>query len=121
MEQPDLRPVPETDNFRLMRDYPYSYNGGNVVIVPKGFIFNGASIPVIAQLITYTPFHPKIMAAALIHDYLYQSHEVSRVWADSIFYCLLIDNGVPKSKAEIMFQGVRLGGAAHYNKESNIE
>ena len=117
MEYPELIPVPLKDKYELVKDYIYSYNGGHEVVIPSGFQYDGASIPVIAQPLTYTPFHPKVMTAALVHDWLYSTGELERLMADSIFYQLLIDSDVPRVTAELMYAGVRAGGSSHYKKE----
>jgi len=120
MKQPHLRPQPDTDQYRLIREYPYSHNGLSI-IVPLYFRYDGASIPLIAQIITYSPFHPKIMAAALLHDWLYYSHVTSRKVADKIFRDVLIKNGVSNGKAQLMYKGVRRFGASYYNKHKGLD
>ena len=117
MQQPLLKPDPDSEMYQLQADYTYSYNNGRTVTVLKDFMYNGASIPMAAWPFLYTPFHPKIMAAALIHDWLYSTGELDRFTADSIFYRVLIDSGVPDTEAEVMYRGVRIGGFLAYEGE----
>jgi len=119
MKQPKLSPVPGKDQYILLKDDLFNY-GDIQMCVPKYFIYNGASIPKIAQLFLYTPFHPDVMGPALYHDWLYLNHQVSRGMADQIFYDMLILNGANKTKARIMHQTLILfGGPSWYNSEED--
>lgn len=115
--QPWLEPVPGKDQYKLVVEYTLSVTVEETPIeitVPKDFIYDGASIPSFAWTLIYTPFHPDMMLPALIHDYLYKTHETDRDTADSIFYYLLIENGVEKITAEVMHAAVRIGGGSHW-------
>ena len=112
-KQPLLRPVPQRDMYVLCEDYTRYFKVDGVtrkVTVPEGFIFDGASIPKWAWQVIYSPFHPDVMAAALVHDYLYGHHKFTRIESDSIFEYLLIKNGVDETKASLMYKAVRVGG-----------
>jgi len=109
MNQPILKPIPQQNKYELVEDYR-AYCEDHTFYLPKGFIFNGASIPVYARAITYPPFHPDVMAAAIVHDYLYQHKPVNRKLADMIFYNRLITNGVNKFKAKMMYRALRMFG-----------
>ena len=100
--------------YTLLEDYKAVY-GDIEILVPEYFIFDGASVPSVAWMLTYTPFHPHVMAAALIHDWLYLNHQVTREMADDIFYDLLIRNGAGPTKSKLMFQAVRVAGGPHYD------
>jgi len=117
LPQPKLTPRPLENLYELLEDYTYicTIDGKRIEIaVPARFLYNGASIPAVGWIITYTPFHPDVMAPALVHDYLYINHVVDREAADSILYQMLIDNGVTRTTAEIMFQAVRVGGSGYW-------
>ena len=88
MKQPTVKPAPRTDLYETTRDYDVTVDGERVV-VPKGLRFDGASIPEAAWQLTYTPFHPDVMAAAVVHDWLYYNHQVERETADGIFFDLV--------------------------------
>ena len=109
MKQPILRPVPQKNKYVLVEDY-YAEYVGMIFQLKKGFIFDGASIPIYARAITYPPFHPDVMAAAIVHDYLYKNKPVNRKLADMIFYNRLIVNGVSKIKAKMMYRALRIFG-----------
>lgn len=77
--------------------------------VPEGFIFDGASIPR-GLWNLFEPNHPRHMAAACIHDFLYSSELYNRKICDKLFYLFLIERGVNKCKAWIMYKAVDLFG-----------
>ncbi|VXC71583.1 conserved hypothetical protein [Pseudomonas sp. 8Z] len=56
-------------------------------------------------------------AAATIHDRLYATGELSRYWADRVFYQALRASGVARWRAWLMYAGVRIGGHWRYNKQ----
>jgi hypothetical protein len=83
------------------------------VHIPKGFKWNGASIPFFLWPILGGPFSPKFMAPSLLHDYLYSSGEssgFSRRAADKLFRKHLLVNGVSKEDADTLYFGVRMAG-----------
>ena len=109
MKQPILKPVPQKNKYELVEDYKATCEN-HIFYLPEGFVFDGASIPVYARAITYPPFHPDVMAAAIVHDYLYKTKPVNRKLADLIFYERLLENGVSKIKAQMMHKALRLFG-----------
>ena len=87
------------------------------VVVEAGFWFDGASGPRFTlNLIGLSRFDPRLILAACVHDKVYSSGCISRKDADVLFYNLLIQGGVTKSKACILYQSVRKFGWLHYNK-----
>ena len=97
------------------------YNFNKKIIVPKQFEFNGTSIPEIAQEWLGNPFDKKMEVAGLVHDYLYsnmsKSLNYSKEAADIAFYDLLQKEGIPKSKAIVMYMGVAVGGYFFFQKD----
>jgi len=85
---------------------------GTVFIVPAGFITDFASVPriPIAFLLTADTAHQ----AAVVHDWLYTTHEVARDVADAVLREASIASGVPAWRAWLMWAGVRVGGASHF-------
>lgn len=81
--------------------------------VPAGFITDLASVPRLpfVYLLTGGMGH----AAAVLHDWLYTTHEVPRDVADAIFREALVHCGVSKWQAYLMWLGVRVGGASSWN------
>jgi hypothetical protein len=109
MKQPKIEPTPELGLYRNTEDYVL-FIFGITIRIPAGFVFDGASIPFFAWILTYTPHHPVVMLAAMVHDYLYLTHFVSREQADMIFKSLLLKNYCSPEKAALMHRCVRLGG-----------
>jgi len=113
MKQPILKPVPQENKYILVQDYLVEFDDISFSI-PKGFIFDGASIPVYARAISYSPFHPDVMASAIVHDYLYVYCPVDKKTADRVFYDRLLLNGVKKHKAKMMYQAVKMFGKGSF-------
>lgn len=95
-------PVPNDNKYRLNRDFTF----GDFTI-PKGYKWDGATIPRIFWSVIGSPFQPKFMRASLIHDYLYNSPEHSGKCIDSLFKQILIADGVSRTEANIMYASVR--------------
>lgn len=72
---PVISPLIYSDtNFFLVANYVICVclNGAKIeIFIPKGFIFDGASIPRFFWRIVGHPFHPKRVIAALVHDALF--------------------------------------------------
>lgn len=86
--------------------------------VPKGFVTDFASVPRIplAFLLAGNSAHE----AAVIHDWLYQTHkvgkvEISRAMADDIFKEASLASNIAPWRASLMYWGVRIGGSAPYS------
>ena len=109
IEQPKLSPVPKLKLYILLKDYPAVY-GDMKILIPKGFVFDGASIPFIGWLPTYTPFHPLVMASAICHDWIFLNHQTDQKTADQILYDRLVLNGASPFKSKLMYRAVRIGG-----------
>ena len=105
MKQPILIPIPNENKYFTDAVYITKQKIGKkqvVITVPRGFVFDGASIPSFGWKATYTPFHPDVMAPALVHDYFYrdpESHIFSRKEVDDLFYDMLRKNTVSKKHA----------------------
>ena len=60
-------------NWVLLEDFEYHFlckGSGKSITVPKGFIFDGASLPRVFYIIG-TPMNVDTLIAALVHDYIY--------------------------------------------------
>ncbi len=102
------------DSYELVEDLVISVDGTQYA-VPKGFRYDGASIPGVFWLLTYSPFSPDVMRAAAVHDWMYYSHpfgetHAARAKVDKVFYRILIMEKVSRLKAGIMYLAVRLMG-----------
>lgn len=89
----------------------FSANGLRIVVIPKGFIFDGLSLNLFGMRIKRELFFP-----ALIHDYYYSSQTVSRKDADKILFSMIC-NDHSKILASVIFIGVRLFGGKYYGSD----
>lgn len=89
----------------------------NEVTVPKGFRFDGASIP--RPLWWWKQPAGIAFAAGVIHDWLYRSQVLSRREADLHFYQCLIYTGARPIAANILWGTVRLFGGKAWNKNAS--
>jgi len=81
------------------------------------FEFNGASIPRILWEEIGSPFDPRFMAPAVVHDYIYGAADhcgMTRKEADKLFLKLLLHNNVGVDLANTMYAGVRIGGLSSW-------
>lgn len=86
-------------------------------IIPANFETDLASIPKIAWPIL-APSHSSLIRPAIIHDWLYRKTcDFTRFQTDLIFYHMLVNDGVSKFKASIMFYAVRWFGWNYYNED----
>lgn len=81
---------------------------GRTITVPGGFVTDFASVPRVplAFWLTGGTGHK----AAVVHDWLYTTHDVPRDVADATFREALKASGVPAWRAWLMHLGVRVGG-----------
>jgi hypothetical protein len=73
---------PGRPGYEVRHDAEFMLTDGNKVTVPAGFWYNGASIPSAFWQVTFTPFDPRIIDAACIHDFLYTARTSPREVAD---------------------------------------
>lgn len=95
----------------LLKDYSFDvwYEGSSEkMVVPKWFMFEGASIPRIFRTLVGHPMTIKVLRAALIHDWLYITKKSSRKYADDVFYESMIISWVSKRKALLFYYMVRI-------------
>lgn len=87
-----------------------------VVIVPQGFVCDGASVPRFFKDFICPQIDSRTVAAAILHDYIYRTPHilVSRANADYYFYKFSRMDGFPFGKASLAYLGVRIGGASSY-------
>jgi hypothetical protein len=80
--------------------------------VPVGMLTDFASVPRIP--IAFLLAGGAGNRAAVIHDWLYSTHEVERSVADAVFREALLAGGEPVWRAWMMYAGVRIGGSGPY-------
>lgn len=82
-----------------------------LVIVPRGFTTDGASIPRFGRRLTgWGPWDPPQRWAAIIHDWQYCVSGTSKRLADRAFRAALKSEGASWVKRRVMFVAVVVGG-----------
>ena len=134
LKQPLIVPI-KGDRYELFVDYRYEWKADKYPLqqlhIPKGFKYDGASVPQIGWSITGIRPDGLNRAAALVHDYIYRyqgklprgrhlyqdgasmkfsDHVWTRKEADRLFCRLLCEAGVGKWTSRIMYYAVRSFG-----------
>jgi hypothetical protein len=124
----DMRPMWNADGtpmtnrsgrriFEIQNDFPVNHpklQGGQRVI-KKGFFTDLDSIPRIPLI--YDELSGLAIEPYIFHDDAYMYGYIPRDLADEILRDLLISVGVDHLKADMIYAGVRLGGAGHYGTD----
>ena len=98
------------NNWKLFNEFQYiSPKYGNV-IVPIGFVTDGASVPDFLYSIMGSPWQGGWEMPAVIHDYNYFLQSFSRNACDEMFLEGMKICKVPFWKRQLAFAGVRLFG-----------
>lgn len=100
--------------WELVEDLIYTGNT-ETFIVPAGFMTDFASVPKIFRNII-PPTNPKYSRAAVLHDWFYGTHAVSRKDSDGLFRRIMKESGVGGVKRNIMWIAVRTFGWLHWKK-----
>jgi hypothetical protein len=105
------------DRFILMEDFYYQDEEYELnLIIKKGFIYDGASIPRLFWRLVGGKFMPKFQRGAVLHDELYNKNLLPRKICDKIFRKILIEDGCSKALANTMYSALRVGGGRAYRK-----
>ena len=113
---PAISPYPPRNIMLVTSDFGYNIHYENKlydIVVPKGFDFNGASIPRFFWRIIGHPYMPDFQRGALLHDFIYRSPghiDIKRKLADRLFMEILREDGVSKIKSLTMYNAVRTFG-----------
>lgn len=91
------------------------------IVIPKGFVWNGASIPKIARFILSNE-ELGVLEASCTHDRLYANGgrvnselKLTRKQVDTIFEHELKFYGIDSTRAYLAYQAVRMFGGSHWN------
>ena len=112
----------DQDDGRWLLAAPLHYESDlakKVILVPAGFQTDLASVPRLP--IVYWLTGDTSSAAAVVHDWLYQSHEVDRKTADRILEEASAVTGVPWWRRKLMFWGVRVGGSRYWDNATPVK
>lgn len=132
--QPDISPLPR-NRYILDNDFEYVWISKGItykIIVPKNFIYDGASIPRFLWSISGIMPDGIHRAASLIHDYIYHfegrmpkntlylsdgennwveyRNKISRKDCDMLFYVMLKEYKVNLIRSNLMYYIVRVFG-----------
>lgn len=105
----DQSPTKLPNVYEVAEDVDYG-----LMHVPQGFQYDGATLPPFLWPVIGSPFHPRFMRAALLHDWIYHTHELSKAAADDMLLFLLCQDGVNLFKAKLIYLGVKLFGQNHW-------
>lgn len=107
----DFRPNPQTREYILQTLLSYwSARKKELIAISPGFHTDGASIPRWLHSIAGTPFDPRWMQEAALHDFLCRHGLYPRKTCDEIFFDALSENPtVSNARAQAFYRGVRIG------------
>jgi len=97
-------------------EYVYKTFYGNFTI-PNGFVTDLASTP--RFIWALFPPDGEYLEAAVLHDYLYKTHKVSKKYADNIFFNEMKRLGVGYFTRQIVYNAVKLFGGKAYKKANS--
>ena len=117
-DSPWLRPLPARDSgprYQLMRDWYFRDWVDEQWAVKAGYIYDGASIPTLTGCLwaaTYSKFDPRVMRAALAHDFLCDVTPAGTnyVNAADLFGKMLLEDGCGSWRTAAMVKAVKLFG-----------
>ena len=105
----DIFEEDETTKIRLLEPVPFVLNG-KTVIIPVGFVSDGASIPRFLWRLLDPPVTASTLRPSVIHDYLYRYQICTRKKADVLYDKLLAANGYNSFKRWLVYRGLRWRG-----------
>ena len=116
---PVIRPLPTKPElgprYQLLNVYRFDDGFGREWMIRPGYVYDGASIPTFIGLTwvaTYSKFDPRVMRAALVHDYFCDTRpsNFSYMQAADLFRTMLVEDGASEWKARTMARAVKLFG-----------
>lgn len=79
------------------------------ITIPKGYKFDGASVPSLLWTLVWNPFETDILGRALIHDYLYEiDTNKGKKFADDVFFEAMTYSWVNSIKRGLYYLAVHL-------------
>ena len=89
---------------------PYGVNA----VIPKDFVSDGMSVPRFLWRWLGAKIGAKTLSPSVAHDWLYQSHSVTRQESDAWYRDQLVENGYPRARAWAVWAGLRIFGGSHW-------
>ena len=87
---------------------------GKTYVIPAGYESSGYSCPRFLWGLLSPAIDPNSLLASIIHDWIFDTHVLTRAQADRYFRMKLIENGFPRWKAWLSYIGVRAFGWSHW-------
>lgn len=87
-----------------------------VICVPSGYETDFASIPRLPFV--FLIFGNTATRSSVIHDWLYTLGTRPREWCDEVFREAMKLDGLSAWRRQLMYMGVRAGGAGHFHTPS---
>lgn len=107
------------DLFWLDRDMAYRRRDGILIVAPKGFITDDASIPKALDWIPALDRQGRSRLPGGIHDALYTlGREKGKAFADDTLREMCEAAGLSRFWSGVIYQGVHLGGASAWNGDA---
>jgi hypothetical protein len=116
---PFVRAFADGSNWMLQSPliYQIGKNGSHIVIVPRGFITDFASIPQPLRILRdLLPTTERYGVPALVHDYLYWRQDCTREQADNIMELALMEAGVSLLERKVIHEGLRQFGQSAWDE-----
>lgn len=114
LDKPCIQPVSRYD-YRTCAPLKVKING-ELVIIPKGFVTDMASIPKPLWWLL-SPQYSGFVYPAVVHDYMYRCpSNHTRYFADSVFYSSLLQENISNFTARKMYYAVRVFGGRTFQK-----
>lgn len=104
------------NTYKLLEELVWD-DGVTLIVVPKGFIYNGGSVP---QALWWfiPPKGSKADRAFCLHDFLYASHMCSRKRADQLMLDAMVFDKFDYVRREAAYRAVRLFGDKAWNENT---
>ena len=115
---PLVRGFPDGSNWMIQSHliHEVGTNSPYIVIVPRGFVTDFASIPQPLQLLRgRLSTTGRYGNAAVVHDYLYWRQDCTRAQADNILAIAMKDAGVSLLERKIIYEAVRQFGQSAWD------
>lgn len=97
--------------------------GQLIIIVPAGFVSDGASTPKVLWVF-FPPWDKRYAVATIIHDYLYSELNITglnKELSDEIFIKIMEENGVGIVKRRLMYRAVSMFGSIFFKPKVKFE